>query len=69
MSTEAKSHLADARAYLKAARTADDNRERARCADRAITAAENALQASAPGSSAARAAARVISDAQTMMGR
>ena len=68
MSAEARSFLADARAYLKAARTADDNRERARCADRAITAAENAI-ASAPGSHTARAAARVISDAQTMMGR
>lgn len=68
MSTDAKSYLFDARAYLYAARTADDNRERARCADRAITAAENAI-ASAPGSHIARAAARIVEDAQTMMGR
>ena len=68
MSTEARSFLADARAYLKAARTADDNRERARCVERAVFAAGNAI-ASAPGSCTARAAARIIEDAQTMMGR
>ena len=68
-STEVKSYLANARAYIKAAHSADDSRERARCAQEAMLAAGNALQNSKPGSYANRAAEKLADDAQTMMGR